>query len=564
MLAVLLSSPSLWLGFTLDDYAQVGLIEGWYDFETPPLNLYSSFLDLPANPWWTSPEAGVSFWRPLSSALVRLDHALFGRQPLPYHLHSLLWLAALVATCGLLFARLPPAIGAPALFLVAAEEAHGFISGVICNRHAQVTAVPALLALYAHLRWRDDGWRPGLPLSLAGFAVALSCGEMTLGVMAFIPAYELLAGPGDRRSRLRALAPVATLAIVYVLFYSAMGFGPHGTRFYLDPLGRPGEYLLALPRHVLALLAGGLTAFPASLWMLPAFRWPLVGLGLAASTVVALALRAAWPRLDDAERRALRWWVPGALAALLPVAAAHPSDRQLLIPAIGFAVLFAALLAAGWRTWRDATAPRFRRVAAGGGTLLILLLHLGLASASRLATQRDLLKLDRALEDVTATLPALAPGATVAAPRSLVIVALDDFLTLAFPPLMYDYAHGAGRLFWHVLSAAPHDHRLTRTGPRTLVVEPIDGRWLASELEGLWWPDDLRPGDTVERGTFRAEITAGDEAGITRVAFHFAHDLDDPSLVFAAWRDGALRPLALPAVGESVVVEREEGLLGLL
>jgi hypothetical protein len=29
-------------------------------------------------PWWTSPELKLAFFRPLASALVALDYALFG------------------------------------------------------------------------------------------------------------------------------------------------------------------------------------------------------------------------------------------------------------------------------------------------------------------------------------------------------------------------------------------------------------------------------------------------------------------------------------------------------
>ncbi len=61
-----------------------------------------------ALPWWAVDGIRLSFFRPLSSALLVLDHAIAGRHPLPYHLHSIAWyvLAALAAA---LFFRRPVA-----------------------------------------------------------------------------------------------------------------------------------------------------------------------------------------------------------------------------------------------------------------------------------------------------------------------------------------------------------------------------------------------------------------------------------------------------------------------
>ncbi len=58
--SILLMLPSFEIGFSLDDYIQIGLIEEWYDVDAPALDLYSSFLDLPTTPWWVAPEAQVA------------------------------------------------------------------------------------------------------------------------------------------------------------------------------------------------------------------------------------------------------------------------------------------------------------------------------------------------------------------------------------------------------------------------------------------------------------------------------------------------------------------------
>ena len=50
--------------------------------------------------------AKLAFWRPLSSALLSVDHALFGRLALAYHAHSLLWFGALLLVVAGLLVRI--------------------------------------------------------------------------------------------------------------------------------------------------------------------------------------------------------------------------------------------------------------------------------------------------------------------------------------------------------------------------------------------------------------------------------------------------------------------------
>ena len=306
--AVLLSLPSLDIGFFLDDYHQIALIEGLYDFERPAINLYSSFLEFPDIPWWTSEETRTGFWRPLSSVLLHVDHALFGRNPLPWHLHSLLWLAALVGIVGLLYQRLPARLGMLALLLFAIDESHSMPAGVICNRHSLVTATVAFVGLWAYLRHREDGWSAGRWLAPLIFALALAFGETTVPVMAYALAYELCCRREAWIERLRAIAPLALLAVTYVVAYGIFELGPRGLEVYLNPLQDPQGFFVGLGRHLPPLLAGGLVAFPASLWLMgPEAQ---LALTIAGSTVLAWLLLWGWwhgRRWARVKARKCRW-----------------------------------------------------------------------------------------------------------------------------------------------------------------------------------------------------------------------------------------------------------------
>ena len=119
---MLLFLPSLRVGFLLDDFYYLGAIEGRFPDHDTGRSLFTFFINDEAEtariardggyPWWIDEGVRSQIFRPLSDLLLRIDHALFGRSPLGYHLHSLVWWAATLIACALLFRRvLPRAVG---------------------------------------------------------------------------------------------------------------------------------------------------------------------------------------------------------------------------------------------------------------------------------------------------------------------------------------------------------------------------------------------------------------------------------------------------------------------
>ena len=99
LLGVVLHLPSLGIGFYVDDYLHQLVLRG----EAPmhPLALYDFGEladwtdregDVGSFPWWSTPDWKARFFRPLSSATIWLDHAIFGDFALGYQLVSLGWL----------------------------------------------------------------------------------------------------------------------------------------------------------------------------------------------------------------------------------------------------------------------------------------------------------------------------------------------------------------------------------------------------------------------------------------------------------------------------------------
>ncbi len=570
VVGTLLLVPVLGIGFATDDPIFLAVIEGWYPEVGQPFNLYGSFIDLPNLPWWTSPELGVAFWRPLSSALVRLDHWLFGRWALGYQLHSLLWLFGLTTACGLLFSRLPRRLGVLALVIFMFDEGHTFTGGMICNRHALVSTTLALLGLLAHLRWREQGWRPGLPLSIVGFAGGLLGGEMALSMMAFALSYELFAGCSATgrpvrswRQRLIGILPTVLLATGYLLWYKASGYGATDTNYYLDPTGEPIALLAGMAAHVAALLASAVAGLPAELWAIAALRPLQIALGVSILVGTCCLLWLCRSELGSASGRELRWLVPGALAAMLPSALPFPHDRLLLPPMIGFAVLLAFFVDAAWYRWRRGwSGNRWQRLAAGAFLLVLFTVHFVAPPLKRTVTVRLIEKMERYYIDIAAQIP---PDFCEDSQRHMILVNGADLGLVLRVPLLYDLAGGRIAASWHSLSGSTYRQRLVRTGPRTLVVEVIDGQLLSSFAERVLGSNQsLAAGDTIDSGLFQVKVLAANAVGPTRVTFHFDRELENPDLVFMMLVDGKLRQVDPPAVGEYLTVKRSQGPLNAL
>jgi len=557
VVGILLALPSLWVGFIPSDLPLIAQVEGWYPQMGQSFNVYAFFRDLPTTPWWTSPHANIAFWRPLASALLRLDNWLFGRHTIFYHLHSLVWLAALIVACGLLYLRLPGRVGVLALLILVLDESHISTIGWICNRHAVVSIVPALFGLLAHLRWREERWRPGRPLALVGFVAGLLGGETALSILAYAMAYELFAGAPDASpalsQRLRGLWPLVLLAGGYVVAYRAMGFGVSGTSIYLDPANDPiAVFLGGLAERLPPLVASTLWGFPAALWWFEPLR--AVQIVLAVAGVLG-CVGLVWLLRSDLEStagRELRWLLAGGLASLLPAAFPPPDDRLLSASMIGFAPLLAFFLDAAWR--RGWSAGALRRLAVGAFVLVVVAAHGAMPLVARYLWSSEDLIGNRYYTWLAAQLP-LDPSRR---DQQLIVVNGPGEYFLNYFPLSADLNGSRIAEGWHVLSEAPYDLRLGRTGPRTLEIELLDGSFFESRWEQFFRSpaEPLRVGDVVDTWLFQAEILAANDRGPTRVAFHFDRDLGAAELIFLVWEeDGLLRQVKLPAVGEILLVK---------
>lgn len=498
-------------------------------------------------PWWTSPNIRLSFWRPISSALLLADYRLFGTNPAGYHLHSMLWYVAVCGAVGALYRRAVGGLAALAAALYALDDVHWLPMAWIANRNALVAAAPALMGLVAHLRWREDGWAPGRWLGPLGLAVGLLGGEVALTVLAFFASYELFGRDDAPRARIAALLPVGLVFVAWALAYRAGGFGGGGSSLYLDPLRQPLQFLSVAPERALILLASALGGLPAEASIAtPAFA-PFAALfGVACCVAAGLTLRVCWPQLDPAERRGLRWLVPGALLGLVPVLATFPLDRLLLVPGLAGSALVAVALRAAWRGLR----ARARSAVLLG--ILPALVHVVLPPFV-CGFLRNVFGGEVAMMDALYAQVFPDPAA-LSGQRTVVICASDMNVGLYLPPASLVRDRPVPDSF-DVLSTAQLDHVVTRTAERTLEVQLQGGGIHRAFLTRLTM-DLERPfavGDRVQIQSGVVEVLAVGPEGPEQLRVELVASPDSPALRLYAWQAGALRPVTL-AVGESLEI----------
>ncbi len=545
----LLFAPALGVGLTLDDYWWLVAARA----STPQVAPYELAFDEPAAlafwraqgvwAWWAVPDFRWSLLRPAAVRLLEAEWSLFGvARPAGYQAVALVGYLSLVALAWPLYRRLLDARTALlALALFATHFAHLQTVWFVSNQHSLFGTLPALAAVLAWLRWREDGWRPGAVLAPLGVMSGLLFGETAVNALFYVGAYELFARTGPLPRRLARVAPPALLLAGYAALHGALGYGVRGHGLYVDPRVDPLAFLLAAGERVPVLLGALANLAPAELWLLqPRLRPGLVAVGLAAAMTVGALVRAAWPSLTDDERRAARWMAAGALASLTPGIAAPPGGRMVLWASLGGSLLLALALRHGWRAVRAggrATLPALVPLAAANLLVMPLGGFLQLFAMQRLAA---------GLRDA-ADSPALA---TLAPDEEVVVLNMPDpFTALALLPAR-SVEHGrpppAG---WWMLSAAPHDHRVVRTGPDTLELTVIGGSMLEESFEQLFRPASapLHPGDTLTNDAFEARVLEVGAAGPSRIAFTFAGGLERYRVL--AWREGRLERVELPAPG---------------
>lgn len=563
--ALAFSLLALRSGFMPDDFVYVGVLEG----HAPPAPLSTTKYDLyrlisgdPAQmqplldkgvmPWWTLPDLRIAFFRPLASALMVVDHALFGVNPVGYQAHTILWYVGLVAVVGALLWRvLPGAVGAMALLLFAIDDAHIASVAWLTNRSTVVAMFFAVLAVVLHLQWRQRGRAWAMPLSALALAVGLSSAETALLVSFYLISYELLGAEGPLPERLKALVPTLLVLLVYAVVRSRLGYGSTGSDMHIDPVSQPLFWLPFALLWVPITLGGILLNAPVDMSLDARFEMPLLVAGLVGMVMVGLMLRAAWTGMNAQERRQLRWLLAGFAISVVGTATTSPSIRVNLVPSLGGAIIIATVVHHAWRR-RERNWLGKAQVAGAG---LLVLLHVVAAPYGWWST----LEMFRGFQAANARVQKHFQEAVDlnALPQQRLVLINAPHVMMGVYASVEWWASGKPLpAAWWVLNFDNHEQRVTRTGPSTLEIEAVDGRFFSTISERIHRSSRhlLTAGHEVKMDGMHVKVLEADGAGVRKLSFTFDVPLEDPSLVLLQWKDRKVRKFEIPPLGDKALL----------
>jgi len=194
----LLHAGSLTNFFILDDFIYVSDVHLLTWQELPKLFTLSTLSESSSGVWWT-PLGQLPFYRPVAVLLFAIDHAVWGLNPVGYHLTNLL----LHLICTLLVWRIArkllenesAALAAATLFAV--HPGHGETLLWTSGRFDLMSCLFVCSSVLAWLNWRETEGRNLLWLltALGFFGISLLCKENAIVLPALFLVWEWL----DRR-----------------------------------------------------------------------------------------------------------------------------------------------------------------------------------------------------------------------------------------------------------------------------------------------------------------------------------------------------------------------------
>lgn len=578
LLGVFVALPALWTGFAQDDHFFLMVFKGSPGFDAQhlsPLETFSFFKGDPGNrqemmergfmPWWTVEGWKLNFWRPLSSLSTWIDYLLFGERAWVMHLHSLVLYGILIFIATVLYRRFIQVSWAAGFAAVAfaVDSGHAIPVTWLAMRNAVLTLLFGLLMLAAHDTWRRNraegrsGVVPG-SLALACLSLALLSGESAVAAGGYLLAYALFLDPAHREAlsgggrfrpflnSIAALLPYLAVVIVWRAVYSSLGYGTAGSGLYIDPLADPLDFLGRLPARMAVLLLGLLALPEAGLWeLLPKpLNYIHLGSAIAFLSVFGWAVYPVLRRSPEA-----RFMLLGSVLAVIPGCATLPMDRLMMYASFGALGLVAILLA-------DIAARKAASTLTGRiwKPLVVLLLfaHLVVAPLGLATGTQNISMMNRVLNGSNPSIPLDLPATT----RVVAINTPNDLLGGSLP--IYRSSRGEPVVpYWWWLYSGMSGVAVERQGPQSLVLRPEGGYFTAPWTDIFRLPADapIRAGDRFALEGVQIEVLAASPQGApTEVLFSFDVPLEDGSLRFVSWQNGAYVPFTLPAVGATAVV----------
>ena len=298
-------------------------------------------------PWWASDNYHFRFWRPLGELTHWFDYAVFGANPLPAHIHSILWF--LLASIPFYFVARKTLPESRALLLLCLaifmwDGQHIGTISWIANRSALIAVTFALWSLYSHISWRQSNRGIFALLSHLLLVLALLGGEIGLSIMAYLFTWSWFLDKGTVKNRLLPLTGYGIIGVAYLCLHRHLDFGASTSDSYINIFTEPLDFLIASVERFFVYMASVFLPIPAGASRVGGDRYWYLAVILVVIGAITLPLLLYVSRNILRENRVLCFWLFGALLSTFPITSAPAQDRLTVFLTVGIDIFLACVI----------------------------------------------------------------------------------------------------------------------------------------------------------------------------------------------------------------------------
>lgn len=541
---------------------QLGDAFHFYTPESGTRDFYQNYGNLP---WWSSDEAKMVPWRPLSAFTHWVDFQIAPDSFSVQALHTLLYVLVMAFAVYRLFWRLSPNPGVAVLasLLLTVDISHLMNFSWIAARNVFIATALGCFALERFLAWRE-GNQKALFVSLALFLAGLLSAENSLSILAYMGAFALLVEKGSLLRKGLLIMPYLVVLVAWRLVYNMLGYGADGISLYQDPGSDLAGFLETLFKVMPIILASMITTLDGVVsTMSPELRtW----FAVISALILVGCLRLIWPLVKRDPY--VRFMLLGSVLAAVPASALLTGGpRASVFSSIGFFWLLAMWLQdlAETRGWR---VRRFLFIG-------VLGLHLALPTLIGFLTTSQLLPVvyvdDGRFSSVERQIRA-------AGTQSSLVIVNSPFPNKEFyAPFEWKYSHGILLRSLNMLAPGMVTIELTRVSDRLFELNAPAGLPLhhLHEVKGLKGQhpltssvysgqilqtlmtsseESVHKGDRRNAGDMRITVQEMNEDRPSRLRIEFEGAVTPDQMVwqYYDWKDRDYKAMPVPAIGKTV------------
>lgn len=310
-----------------------------FNFFSKATGTYQSLYDYGAIPWWTSEEAKLHLFRPLSSINHWLDYQLWPESPALMLLHNLIIYLIFLSISFKLYtlAGTSRTVAVLALLFLMVDYSSYTIISWVAARNTLINACYGLLCLYFYHRSIDT--KPYIIISLFLYLCAILSAEGGIAIAGYLGAYFLVYDRRSWKSRILHITPFIIITLIWQAWYIQSGYGSEAIGQYIQPSTSLSSFLSHAIRYFPLAWVSLFSNIDLFEIIVPQDFLPIVQ--KVSAVLAAFFIIALWPLRGRSEVRFCLLAVTFSIIPGLSLASSEP--RGLFLPSVAACCLMAEI-----------------------------------------------------------------------------------------------------------------------------------------------------------------------------------------------------------------------------